>query len=88
MQTTAALPIAVCVSQLAGQLADTQPVTSSPRVSVCTPAAVPSGAATGTDALVQTFQLTSEELAKFHQLNLNPPSPSNQVIELFRSKLA
>ena len=88
MQNTAALPIAISVSQLAAQFADTHAVTSSPKFSWCAPATTALDVRTGTDSIVEAFALSTDELAKFHELNINPPSVSNQVIEIFRSKLA
>lgn len=80
--------IAICFTQLATPIAGAHPTTSSPTFSVTAPAKLASTAATGADTNVETFALSPDELEQFHRLNLNPPSVTNQLIEVFRATVA
>jgi len=84
---TAAIPLAIYMSQLAAaQVGATE--TASLKYVVYDPAPSSRDATTGTTASIESFRLTPEELAKFHELNINPPSVDTQVIDIFKSKLA
>jgi hypothetical protein len=83
---TAAVPLAMCVSQFAAQFGS--PQTGSVDYVVYTAVQPQRDAMTGTTASVDSFRLSLEELAKFHELNINPPSVGTEVIEIFKAKLA
>ena len=83
---TAAIPLAMYMSQLAAQVGATE--TASLKYVVYDPSRSSRDATTETTTSIEGFRLTSEELAKFHELNINPPSVDTEVIDIFRSKLA
>ena len=83
---TAAIPIAMYMSQLAAQAGSIE--TASLKYVVYDPAQSNRDATTGITASIESFRLSPEELAKFHELNINPPSGDTEVLDIFTSKLA